>query len=1739
MRNKSTVHSPQSTNILAYRWAKKPLAAFVAGVFLFTGTFGYAGDSLSPSLRSRMAGFQEKFLAGEVLLSHKRVNEYIENAFAGGAAKRDGETIGIGSSKFYRAGQLEFNEAEVVSVPGLLAKARQPAHVGLGRAAGRPTIYLDGGLYYDEDLRRHEVDEVVQWELLRGKLNLRPHQMRQWILDHFDLPDEDLKGTEYERSAPELTSAAIARKFHERSHRFPKRLYKEGAKEMDFATMLALYDEAEEEKDVNIASHEAGPSKEAVFESLLDFYKSKDDPSRRAGVIRYLGQADPDVVAEAIVDVLNFMGRLYMDRLSRFSEAGLERDGVQDAADTLSQSPNIHVTVNYHYQYLDYTENYQRDLASLFDAWFHITSSEELSNFRIFVKEQQTIFLRLLPELGEGFMSAFLLNREEKYYLANTAGVSVRTPAEEWDDNMVNLIRPDHARWMETIDKSAADPMVGYGSCGHYFLGALMELEDPDHLLVADRAPSQLVNMFLRRPGGRMPMMILGRLIGFLIRAGDPRGESSADGASFQELGLDRETGERFVSELERLIDTSEDPFLVRDALTSYFYVREVPEDRKYERLLKVIERAASSTDDIRRRCWFAARILPILSYPVLTRRMQGLHYRLGRFTERILYETGDEAIAHLQGEGPRLTDTEYAIFNTIAHPAVKGPALFVDKDGTVRELDQAEHDLLNTALRGLVFGPSPIAPLDETAARRLIGEELYASMQRTGPPVSAYVIDDDELTVLLPYEYIYLAEGLITHAGTFKGRAHNLFIPRSIYETLLKPEHAGDLENWRKHEVGHLLHRDADITPDAAEADSARRILEERVVKNTLDMRPIKSGLMGGRFVGLAMATKELLNPDNRPIRVLSGASGSDVSDLFLSTNAAVTVLVDSLNFEPYRRGKGYNFDIHDRYLEHKRRRGFIYGSHMSKTPVLNGIIGELSMMGVAGEEIEEIKDDWARICNGDHSTKRLSREGMDSGRFAYRIRFDWAYPGEDPKEREVIYIQENMEYIRDSMPAIRRMAGGGLDGYYQRAAQNLPKSYNRYIGDVASAITANGFIATDDHDNDGMDHSVLKMAAIRYMGFRSRPPSAEMKRWAGLVRTSAGAYADGYGWEISIALKTDDAEPGKVPVFTRTDRGHMADLVEAAGKKIERGELDARLPVVARIVAGDGRVIATAARKTLDRPTKYGVKAVHAEIAAIREAEAAGFSDWRNATLYVNIDSCYMCSRAITEFYHFKRVVYGVEDPTTADHNRNRDGYGDNGVELTGCDDPEIRGRIYAMFEEAFRGGVRDIALHEHIVLHEKRVIKHFREEFDLLVRRLDQEGQVAVFDADLWARNRGNTEAEGMLLRHLEWFKQDLNPAKGHLVVLTGTEENCAAAKERLIGDGLFDDLAIVMGGASAPSERLAASGEADEDANGSPAGLLNRISRSDELMKMALNKDDGLEAAYAARAGAYHAGTTRSEFYILRDIGVFVPVKGKRGYYRFSDMMIGYDEKGNIDPNYTRTMINAVKDIRYQVAKRGTDRPLYRGDIPEDKRPVVRELVRMTVINQARDKFMPAVEENKTLWHVIESDVIPVDQRASIVTALNKWSRESDLREKIRILNDGERLTDVIADIRKDPNAVVDVALSDESHTDQLPDDKAIKMLVFRSGSNFIQLEGVLDALRALHNTDRQAVINDLLRIYSRMAGESYRGDIPPPDLLDDPRDFARRFIFNLPPATAVPADDIPKMNERLLQLLRAA
>jgi len=196
-------------------------------------------------------------------------------------------------------------------------------------------------------------------------------------------------------------------------------------------------------------------------------------------------------------------------------------------------------------------------------------------------------------------------------------------------------------------------------------------------------------------------------------------------------------------------------------------------------------------------------------------------------------------------------------------------------------------------------------------------------------------------------------------------------------------------------------------------------------------------------------------------------------------------------------------------------------------------------------------------------------------------------------------------------------------------------------------------------------------------------------------------------------------------------------------------------------------------------------------------------------------------------------------------------------------------------------------------------------------------------------------------------------------------------------------------------------------------------------------------------------------------------------------------------------------------------------------------------RMALIHASNLELLPPVAEGKTMYHVIPVSLIPQGyQRTKFIEFVGELNRRyPGARERIRVVTDRQDFRKVVEDLAADPNNIVDVALDDETLIDTL--SKEIKMLVFKPEGgdlgDFRQLEGILAALRALHIEDVAQRNEKLSRLYELLTGKAPQ-NIPD---ISDPREFARQFIFVLPPIKVKEYGDLKRLNENLLRLIESA
>lgn len=259
-------------------------------------------------------------------------------------------------------------------------------------------------------------------------------------------------------------------------------------------------------------------------------------------------------------------------------------------------------------------------------------------------------------------------------------------------------------------------------------------------------------------------------------------------------------------------------------------------------------------------------------------------------------------------------------------------------------------------------------------------------------------------------------------------------------------------------------------------------------------------NGLLSREYVEHDMAVREVVNPDNRKLEGAYGGSGADLSNVFLSTNAAKIYFLDRRQVHPDRlkfyleKKQGFDGPAERPYSNSKFKRGFAYIAHLRDIEL--AIIVELEALGVTKEDMVNVDKD-------------------EDGNA--RMRFYWAYHGEAAKRlRTVIFIKEDIRKPRKSTNIKMR---GRLDFYYQRAPQDIAETYLVFIGTVAEWIKPNGIMITCNYNALGVHHEP------GLPDFILIEPTDKMKFWAGKIlklrEGSTANYGLYYGWNVKLRMK------------------------------------------------------------------------------------------------------------------------------------------------------------------------------------------------------------------------------------------------------------------------------------------------------------------------------------------------------------------------------------------------------------------------------------------------------------------------------------------------------------------------------------------------------------------------------------------------------------------------------------------
>jgi len=301
---------------------------------------------------------------------------------------------------------------------------------------------------------------------------------------------------------------------------------------------------------------------------------------------------------------------------------------------------------------------------------------------------------------------------------------------------------------------------------------------------------------------------------------------------------------------------------------------------------------------------------------------------------------------------------------------------------------------------------------------------------------------------------------------------------------------------------------------------------------EGAIDARPVSSGLLGAAYVGHDMAVKKVLNPSNVPFTVLYGGAGADISNLLLSTNATKAYFVSN-DYRPYPDMAVAGMEPEEalaRYKAEKRIKGYGSTHYMKMAGFLKVLLLELASIGIPAGQVADIEEDYMKITAGRKDTKYLSAtQDEDSAALIYTLKFRWAYPGEEEKDREIIFIECDMTQPGRYPDILREAIREKFNAYYQRAGQTMADSYTAFLAEAAKGIAAGGFVVTDDRAYlraTEADNKAIRRGILASLGFAELPPSEDMRKWE--ERILAVNSGTRYGWDV--AIETGSESIGKV---------------------------------------------------------------------------------------------------------------------------------------------------------------------------------------------------------------------------------------------------------------------------------------------------------------------------------------------------------------------------------------------------------------------------------------------------------------------------------------------------------------------------------------------------------------------------------------------------------------------------------
>ncbi len=312
-------------------------------------------------------------------------------------------------------------------------------------------------------------------------------------------------------------------------------------------------------------------------------------------------------------------------------------------------------------------------------------------------------------------------------------------------------------------------------------------------------------------------------------------------------------------------------------------------------------------------------------------------------------------------------------------------------------------------------------------------------------------------------------------------------------------------------------------------------------------DFVVVRNRLLSENCAGYAIEMKKIVNPNDQPIVGIYGGSGADVSSFFLSTNATQGFFVDTtaVHRESLEDESLKNSVLEVEYKTRKFESGYALSyASTGMTSIEFKVITELKAIGVTRNDIIILpKEFWERRFPDEHNKP-------------VTIKFAWAYPGQEKKERTITFIDADITAPLQFPGILKEVLQEGIDFYYQRAGYWIASRYEKFIPFLLKGMKAGAFLLTDDHyiihysvqEADDLE-DVLRSQDVAFR-MPSELESEGMKYFARRIiegkQIEEDRY-DRYGWRVRIRQLLGGANQSRVEAGSGIDVTGGIDLTPA----------------------------------------------------------------------------------------------------------------------------------------------------------------------------------------------------------------------------------------------------------------------------------------------------------------------------------------------------------------------------------------------------------------------------------------------------------------------------------------------------------------------------------------------------------------------------------------------------------------